>query len=53
VVFVDDSERAELDLEVWLPHYLPQRSSRAESAATYAASTSPTGRPSPASTCRS
>ena len=27
---------ADLDTEVWIPHYLPQWSSRAESAATYA-----------------
>lgn len=33
--FVDDFDRADLDTEVWLPHYLPQWSSRAESAATY------------------
>jgi hypothetical protein len=33
--FVDDFEGAELDSEVWTPHYLPMWSSRAESAATY------------------
>jgi hypothetical protein len=33
--FVDDFDGDELDTEVWLPHYLPQWSSRAESAATY------------------
>ena len=27
---------ADLDMEVWVPHYLPMWSSRAESAATYA-----------------
>jgi hypothetical protein len=34
--FRDDFEGAELDTAVWVPHYLPQWSSRAESAATYA-----------------
>ena len=34
--FVDDFDGGELDTEVWLPHYLPQWSSRAESAADYA-----------------
>jgi len=34
--FSDDFDAAELDAEVWVPHYLPQWSSRAESAATYA-----------------
>lgn len=34
-VFLDDFEGAELDRDVWLPHYLPQWSSRAESAATF------------------
>ena len=34
--FYDDFDEPELDLEVWVPHYLPQWSSRAESAATYA-----------------
>jgi Glycosyl hydrolases family 16 len=34
-VFNDDFDGRELDREVWLPHYLPQWSSRAESAATY------------------
>ena len=34
--FSDDFDTAALDTEVWLPHYLPQWSSRAESAATYA-----------------
>ena len=33
--FVDDFEGPGLDLAVWVPHYLPQWSSRAESAATY------------------
>lgn len=34
--FVDDFDGTDLDLSVWIPHYLPQWSSRAESAATYA-----------------
>jgi hypothetical protein len=34
--FLDDFEGPELDTGVWVPHYLPQWSSRAESAATYA-----------------
>jgi len=33
--FVDDFDGSTLDTDVWLPHYLPQWSSRAESAATY------------------
>jgi Glycosyl hydrolases family 16 len=33
--FVDDFDGSELDTDVWLPHYLPEWSSRAESAATY------------------
>jgi Glycosyl hydrolases family 16 len=33
--FLDDFDGPGLDAEVWLPHYLPQWSSRAESAATY------------------
>jgi hypothetical protein len=33
--FSDDFDGPELDTEVWVPHYLPQWSSRAESAATY------------------
>jgi hypothetical protein len=33
--FLDDFDGSDLDLEVWVPHYLPQWSSRAESAATY------------------
>jgi hypothetical protein len=33
--FVDDFDGPELDTEVWIPHYLPMWSSRAESAATY------------------
>jgi hypothetical protein len=33
--FVDDFDGNELDTEVWLPHYLPQWSSRAESTPTY------------------
>jgi Glycosyl hydrolases family 16 len=35
IAFFDDFDGAELDLEVWVPHYLPQWSSRALSAATY------------------
>ena len=34
--FADEFDAAALDAEVWVPHYLPQWSSRAESAATYA-----------------
>ena len=34
--FSDDFDARELDTEVWVPHYLPQWSSRTESAATYA-----------------
>src|ERR671915_540642 len=34
--FTDDFDGAELDTEVWVPHYLPHWSSRADSAATYA-----------------
>jgi Glycosyl hydrolases family 16 len=34
-VFRDDFDGAELDTRVWVPHYLPMWSSRAESAATY------------------
>lgn len=34
--FVDDFTGSDLDLSVWVPHYLPQWSSRAQSAATYA-----------------
>jgi Glycosyl hydrolases family 16 len=34
--FSDDFDASDLDLEVWIPHYLPMWSSRAESAATYA-----------------
>ena len=33
--FVDDFDGAGLDTDVWIPHYLPMWSSRAESAATY------------------
>lgn len=33
--FRDDFEGDQLDLSVWIPHYLPQWSSRADSAATY------------------
>jgi hypothetical protein len=33
--FVDDFDGPELDLSVWSPYYLPQWSSRAETAATY------------------
>jgi hypothetical protein len=36
IALFDDFDGSALDLEVWLPHYLPQWSSRAESAATYA-----------------
>jgi hypothetical protein len=36
VPFLDHFEGAELDAEVWIAHYLPQWSSRAQSAATYA-----------------
>jgi hypothetical protein len=36
--FLDDFDGAALDTEVWIPHYLPQWSSRAESAAAYAVS---------------
>jgi hypothetical protein len=36
VNFSDDFGGARLDTEVWVPHYLPQWSSRAESAAAYA-----------------
>jgi hypothetical protein len=35
-MFRDDFDGAELDTGVWIPHYLPMWSSRAESAATYA-----------------
>jgi glycosyl hydrolase family 16 len=38
--FLDDFDASELDTGVWVPHYLPQWSSRAESAATYATSES-------------
>ena len=34
-MFRDDFDGAELDTRVWVPHYLPMWSSRAESAATY------------------
>ena len=34
--FVDDFAGTDLDTSVWVPHYLPQWSSRAASAATYA-----------------
>jgi Glycosyl hydrolases family 16 len=37
LTFEDDFDATELDREVWLPHYLPAWSSRAETAATYAA----------------
>lgn len=33
--FLDDFDRSDLDADRWLPHYLPQWSSRAQSAATY------------------
>ena len=36
MAFADDFEGTELDTSVWIPHYLPMWSSRAESAATYA-----------------
>jgi hypothetical protein len=36
VSFDDDFDGTALDTEVWVPHYLPQWSSRAESAASYA-----------------
>jgi Glycosyl hydrolases family 16 len=36
VDFLDHFEGPDLDTSVWVPHYLPQWSSRAESAATYA-----------------
>ena len=35
MTFIDDFTEPVLDLEVWVPHYLPQWSSRAASAATY------------------
>ena len=35
IAFSDDFDGSDLDLEVWVPHYLPQWSSRAQSAATY------------------
>jgi Glycosyl hydrolases family 16 len=35
IAFFDDFDGTGLDLEVWVPHYLPQWSSRAQSAATY------------------
>jgi hypothetical protein len=35
VTFRDDFDGHDLDRSVWIPHYLPQWSSRAESAATY------------------
>ena len=34
-MFVDDFDSPELDTSVWLPHYLPAWSSRAETAASY------------------
>ena len=34
--FSDEFDGSDLDTEVWIPHYLPMWSSRAESAATYA-----------------
>ena len=33
--FSDDFDAAQLNTDVWVPHYLPQWSSRAQSAATY------------------
>jgi hypothetical protein len=35
IAFFDDFDGSGLDLETWVPHYLPQWSSRAQSAATY------------------
>ena len=35
LAFEDDFDGPDLDRDVWVPHYLPQWSSRAESAATY------------------
>lgn len=35
VVFAEEFDGPELDLDVWLPHYLPAWSSRAETAAAY------------------
>jgi Glycosyl hydrolases family 16 len=35
-LFVDHFEGADLETDVWVPHYLPQWSSRAQSAATHA-----------------
>src|SRR4051812_827117 len=35
IAFFEDFDGPGLDLETWVPHYLPQWSSRAESAATY------------------
>jgi hypothetical protein len=35
LIFEDDFDGADLDTKVWLPHYLPAWSSRAETAATY------------------
>ena len=40
LIFEDNFDAAELDRVVWLPHYLPAWSSRAETAATYAISDS-------------
>ena len=34
--FLDEFDGSDLDTEVWVPHYLPMWSSRAQSAATYA-----------------
>lgn len=42
LVFKDDFDGPDLDATVWLPHYLPVWSSRAETAATYDIRT-PTG----------
>src|SRR5215218_67641 len=36
LTFEDDFDATELDRDVWLPHYLPAWSSRAETVATYA-----------------
>ena len=40
LTFEDDFDTAELDRDVWLPHYLPAWSSRAETSASYAISDS-------------
>jgi hypothetical protein len=35
ISFVDDFDGRELDTDIWVPHYLPMWSSRAETAASY------------------